>query len=492
MRTLVRLLVLSAIVIALVAAAPLAPSLRPADAEDRIAWRGELLVLERHLASAYANFEWSARERGLDLPALHRAADSAIAEAPSRHAARKALRRLVAAFDDGHLHLDAPKHPLAALLDRARQGDGSPIQPGATAGDACRRLGFSDDADDPGVRFDQVAGYRPMRAAPFRAGLVPSPRGGMIGVLRIPEFGERRYGRACEAVWDSVRAGAASPCGDECDESIRQAVSNRLLAALAETVRLLADSGAETLIADVTGNGGGSGLADAVARELTSVPLRGSAVGMVRHPHWSEALRRSDSLIGVDLADPELDDGQRALLQRARGTVAALGREIATPCDATLLWRGAALSCSPLVTEGNHSTGLLSYAGPGALDGLASAEVLFHPSWYRYREGAFGGRLVVLIDRGSASATEQFAALLRDNEAAVVLGEPSYGAGCGYTNGGIELELPRAGLVLRAPDCARLRKSGQNERAGIAPDIAVPWAGTNGADRAMAVLGALP
>ena len=77
------------------------------------------------------------------------------------------------------------------------------------------------------------------------------------------------------------------------------------------------------------------------------------------------------------------------------------------------------------------------------------------------------------MDRGSASATELFAALLRDNGAAIAVGERSYGAGCGYTRGGVTLELPALALTLRAPDCARFRASGENERAGITPDIAL-------------------
>ena len=104
---------------------------------------------------------------------------------------------------------------------------------------------------------------------------------------------------------------------------------------------------------------------------------------------------------------------------------------------------------------------------------MAAADRLFSPSEYSYREGAWRGAIVVLIDRHSASATELFAALLRDNGAATVLGERSYGAGCGYTNGGVTLDLPSLALTLRAPDCARFRASGENERAGITPDLAV-------------------
>ena len=66
-------------------------------------------------------------------------------------------------------------------------------------------------------------------------------------------------------------------------------------------------------------------------------------------------------------------------------------------------------------------------------------------------------------------------ALLRDADAAVVVGSRTYGAGCGMTNGGIPLTLPHSGLEVRMPDCARLRVDGTNEVAGIAPDVEADW-----------------
>lgn len=89
--------------------------------------------------------------------------------------------------------------------------------------------------------------------------------------------------------------------------------------------------------------------------------------------------------------------------------------------------------------------------------------------------GLYRGPLVILIDRGTVSATEYFAALMMDNRAGVVAGAPTFGAGCGYTNGGIRFVLPYSGARVLIPDCIRYRANGTNEVEGIEPDLMVPW-----------------
>jgi len=118
----------------------------------------------------------------------------------------------------------------------------------------------------------------------------------------------------------------------------------------------------------------------------------------------------------------------------------------------------------------------LRHARPGAFAGLESRTTLFHPLRYTYSEKADRLPLYVLVDRHTWSAAEYFAALLQDNRAAMVVGELTGGAGCGYTNGGIPTVLPNSGAKVRMPDCVRLRKDGSDEVAGVTPDVLVPWA----------------
>jgi C-terminal processing protease CtpA/Prc len=83
--------------------------------------------------------------------------------------------------------------------------------------------------------------------------------------------------------------------------------------------------------------------------------------------------------------------------------------------------------------------------------------------------------VIVLVDERSASSTELFAAMLQDSKAAVVIGAPTFGAGCGWTMGKYEsskrLEHSRARLLM--PDCSRLRADGGDELDGIQPDLLI-------------------
>lgn len=492
MRTAFRVFLILMGALGVTAAVPLVPDFLPVGDADRTAWRQDLLRLESHLASAYANFQWTVERESLDLAALHRATDSTLARASNRGTARRAFRNLVGAFGDGHLHVTPPDHPFVRLAGRALRGSGGPIEAAASASSACRQLGFSEESHAYGIAFDEMPGYSPVAAAPFRAGIVRGANGD-IGVVRIASFGEQNYAPACEEAWNARAAVSGDPCDDACQDLVYDDVSRRLVAAFARTLERLETSGVGTLLVDVTGNGGGSGLADALARELSPLPLRASPVGFIRHPHPLKSLVPQESLLARELARADLPEHHRAVLTAARAQLTETIRELRTPCDVAPLWRGEAVACRQLVTTGLHSTGVLPYAGPDELTGLEVGESLFHPLGYGYREGVYTGRLVVVMDGGSASATELFAALLRDNGAATLVGERSYGAGCGYTNGGVELELESVGMTLRAPDCARLRASGENERAGLVPDLPLDWEEEDRAGKArMALAAAAP
>lgn len=86
----------------------------------------------------------------------------------------------------------------------------------------------------------------------------------------------------------------------------------------------------------------------------------------------------------------------------------------------------------------------------------------------------------MLVDSETWSAAEEFAAVLQDNRAAVIMGEPTGGAGCGHTDGGTPTTLPNSGAVMEVPDCARIRADGSNEVRGIEPDILVGFRHSDG------------
>jgi hypothetical protein len=242
-------------------------------------------------------------------------------------------------------------------------------------------------------------------------------------------------------------------------------------------LRALRDAGATALVVDLTGNGGGTEWVDPLARQVTRRTLEAARIGFPRHPHWTRALEQEVRAVDSLLAAPGTDPALRPLLDASRARLDSLRAETGRPCDRSRLWTEgpSAVACRQLVSGGTYTSGALPSldAAGRAIPGAAA---LFWPALHTYEEGAWDGPLALLVDGGSASASEQFVAMLRDAGAATVVGARTLGAGCGMTNGGIPLTLPNSGLVVRMPDCARLRRDGANEVAGIAADVEAGWA----------------
>lgn len=90
--------------------------------------------------------------------------------------------------------------------------------------------------------------------------------------------------------------------------------------------------------------------------------------------------------------------------------------------------------------------------------------------------GVWTGPLAVLIDNGSASATEEFVTLLKGSKRAAIVGKRTFGSGCGYIDGGHAFVFQAAKMHVMMPNCSRYTADGINEIEGIAPDIVVEWA----------------
>ena len=100
---------------------------------------------------------------------------------------------------------------------------------------------------------------------------------------------------------------------------------------------------------------------------------------------------------------------------------------------------------------------------------------MFRPAELTYSDSLWTKPVAILVDQGTASAAEEFAAVLQDNSAAFIVGSRTLGAGCGYTNGGTPTSLPHTGATLKVPDCVRFRADGSNEVNGVLPDVQIPW-----------------
>jgi C-terminal processing protease CtpA/Prc len=171
--------------------------------------------------------------------------------------------------------------------------------------------------------------------------------------------------------------------------------------------------------------------------------------------------------------------------------VAARHQEAETLCDAEPFWRGEHPACHWL-GDSWFSSGVQGSDTP-RIHGKPWASLVFTPAKFEYEAGAWRGPLIVLVNGSTGSAAEEFAAILQDNHAALVLGAPTFGAGCGHTDGGTPTVLENSGGVLELPDCARFRADGSNEVMGVEPDLLVGLRAADGPHRqALRVAASLP
>lgn len=429
-------------------------------------WVADLDQVRETLATKYANLEWAVFQREANLPKLFADTEARIQRATNDWEARSALERLARKLGDGHVVFDWPR------------GGGHAAEPPSTPQQQCMTLGY-----DARIRADPLAanaaGYRPLSTAQsdeFPAGLI-SLNMQRIGVLQIGVFTPQGFPGVCQSALRELAIAADKPCDDACGDRVNDWASAQLTRDLTAQLRALKDAGAAALVVDIAGNGGGSEWAEAVARMVAPARLRSEAMEFVRGEHWAKSFADDEASLR-HFAD-QASGPDRALLLNLADEVEARRRQALTPCDSSPLWQGAHPACSWL-GRGFYGSGLLASADPSQLRGKPWATLLFTPMEFPYEEGVWTGPLIVLVDRNTGSAASEFAAVLQDNRAAIIMGEPA-GAGCGHTNGGTPTTLANSKATLEVPDCARVRADGSNEVMGIQPDVSVMFSAVDGA-----------
>jgi hypothetical protein len=410
------------------------------------------------MTQKYANFEWAVFERRIPLAELFDATASRLRAAGSDEAARQIIDLSLGAIGDGHLRVKWPGVATA----------GAPHEPPAVPG-ICRGPGY-----DATLRGEPLAAriphYRALAegtGAEFPAGQVRSGAE-KVGVLRIGMFAPQGYPELCAAAREQLGVAGDTTCDAACAERLEGAVYESMARDLALRIRQLERLGSTVLLVDVSGNGGGSEWAEAAARMLSPVSLRSERRAGVRGEHWAAywlALAR-DLRLAEYAATPE-DAIQLEQWARQVDEAKAGGE---TPCSAAPFWTGKRPGCAWLAPA-FHATGILAEADAARLHGKPWGALVFSPAQYDFEASVWHGPLLVLVDAGTAAAAEEFAAVLQDNKAAVVIGARTFGAGCGYTRGGTPTVLTHSLGVLQLPDCARIRADGSNEVHGIDPEV---------------------
>lgn len=433
-------------------------------------WLADFAQLKREISSKYANLEWAIANRGLDLNQLSQQTETSLKQAQNEGEARKILDSFLNSFGDGHLGAEwiQSKTNIAPATESAQSSVPVPL---------CERVGFRSQKQPSRIDFTKLSNFREFTTKDskyFPMGVMRVAGHKDVGVIRIPLFREYAFPDLCEQAAVELRLTPDAKCDEECEDLVGRAAANLLTEALARQVEALKSLKIRALLVDISGNGGGTNWTEPAARTFTPIPLRSPRQQFIRHEHWTRLLKQRLEVIEAEERQP--DATNRKLLARGAETLRNALRASQELCDRSSIWENKEPGCTLVAAAANlYPQSVLPFAKPGILPDKPSSRLLFFPSRYAYREGVYSGQLIVLVDQGTWSSAEYFAAMLRDNEAATIIGEPTGGAGCGYTDGGIQTFLKNSGARIRVPDCVRLRADGTNEVAGITPDVLIPW-----------------
>jgi len=422
---------------------------------DAKPWIEDLAQAKEAFATKYANLEWAQFDAQTRLSDLFVDAEASVKNAGSDADARAAFDRLARRLGDGHVQFVWPAGSLTA------RSDGAP--------DAC---------SDYSPRYaaaplvGAAPGYVPIQtpqSSVFPAGIIPAATR-RVGVIKIGMFGPHATPAYCHAAIAALDVAQNKPCDDACQDRIEHWASVRMTEDFTAQIQAIKAAGADVLLVDIAGNGGGSEWAETAVRMITPMRLAAEPLGFVRGEHWTIKLGDLETKLRefAKAASPTNRHELVSLADRA----AFARRAAQMPCDASPMWSGARPACAWL-GSGLYATGLLASADPKSLLGKPWAPLVFEAAEVPYEEGVWKGPLIVLVDRGTGSASEEFAAELQDNHAALIVGEATYGVGCGHTDGGTPTTLKHTKAVLELPDCVRFRADGSNEVRGVVPDVLI-------------------
>jgi len=433
-----------------VVAALLVTSLAAAPAWNSAPWLADLEQIRATVDRDYPNRDWLTEEREVSLDRWFDRTAAAIRVGQDDADARRALDGLIDRFADGHVALRWPSSEVPA-------GKTEPPAP-ISAAAFCAARGYDATQVTPGTAA-ALPGYRPIAGAgPFGAGTV-SAGGRVIGVVRIGVFSPEGYPVLCEQALANARIAFDKPCDAACEDRLLTEAYALMTRGLMATVERLRAAGAQVLLVDVSRNGGGSEWAEAAARIVSPGSLRSAPLSVMRGEAWVRRWR--------DLANKLRKEAERASVAD-RAMLIDLSNQADTMAEG--LQPCAGPTCPRLASAG-FGSGLMPELAAGRLDGRSWGPEVFSPAQYPYRDAVWRGPVIVLVDSETWSAAEQFTALLRDNDAAIVMGTRTGGAGCGHLYGNVPVTLAHSGARLELPNCTRLRRDGGNEVSGIVPDV---------------------
>ena len=444
--------------------------------EQNKLWLNDFEILKEEMVRGYANLKHASEKENMNLVELNDSTILKLRASKTKEEAQKIIKIFLRKFKDGHLR--------ASIIEEKNITDESEIKepvvdyPKSTEQDsiALNKMDFEDKKLKTRISFDSISGYTPLSSKnnPFSAGIIKS-KNNKIGVLRIKIFMPYWFWETSKSVWKDYRKTFEGNCDGDCQWSFLQEVERKLTNKLIERIHEFKNEGISALMIDVSSNGGGTEWCNVVAQLFANKDLKHLNASFIKHEHWKNRLENHLKSIVIDLENPIIKNQLKKKLRKFKLLIEDLISKTDETCSANEVWEKHNTSCLELIKNPIVSHLPFGISEDPQYSELESKQMLSLNRFSSYEKKVYDGPLFIVQDRYSGSATEEFNSLLQANDPAVIVGENSYGAGCGYTNGGIKTDLNNIGLSVRMPDCARFMKDGRNEIYSIQPDIRVHW-----------------
>jgi hypothetical protein len=420
--------------------------------ENRKSWQQDFIELQKFIAEIYPNLDVALEFHKLDLPKIKKETVFQLNHAISKGEAIRIIQNFADQFKDGHLKIQ----PIN--LQTEVSNNNKPMSKKTSGLDACQAFGVTPKSVHFAFFPNKEMGFGDIRlkglAFPYTTLTANNKK---IGFIKIPSFTVQEYPEVCAESWEIYRKTINKDCDTDCkDKFMYEVTPNFLLEKLAQTIKALKKENISSLVVDITNNGGGNDWVRAVTKMLTKKPILCGQFGFVRHPHWT---KKFESQI-VEFKDKIKKSNDSSVIENIKNQLALSEYELSESkktCDRSKVWIDKNFrfsKCDQVVKR------QVTQCDP-------KEEFIF-------KAGIYDGPLYVLVNSKTASAAEDMAGRLKESGAAKLIGSRTYGAGCGYTNGGIDLKLKNLNLRVSMPDCARYLRTGLNEVAGIPPDMEIP------------------
>lgn len=439
--------------------------------KQNILWLNDYEVLKQEMVENYSNLRDASFKENISLAELNQFTKSELVKASDKKEAQKIFKDFLKKFKDGHLRarvFEISSESAEVVDDALKSSDPDSI--------ALKKMTYENRGPRFRVQYDSILGFQPMQKEdnPFYAAIIKKENQ-KIGILKIDAFGYFGYWKSAISLWNSYRKTFNGECDSDCEWEFKKLHEKQLTEKLIERIDELKKKKISSLVLDVSGNVGGTEWYEAVARLFTDGVLQGSKTFFIGNKIWDDNLQSHLDFIKSDLKNPNISGGLKEKLTKFKGLIESLKQNIEKKCDYNQVWNNDRMDCLNLIAHPYNTELPFDIMKDDDFLFLESRQIISSYKFLPYQKGIYSGPLFIVQDRYSVSATEGFNSLLQLNDKAIIVGENSYGAGCGYTNGGVNIQLKNVGLSVIMPDCIRLRKDGKSEIYGVEPDIKMDW-----------------